>query len=70
MYIVKLNCKTHCNSFLCDNVLLNCQIKSNKYPAEFTNMVVINITRYVYLYAFASFSQKPLSNYIRKKSYC
>ena len=34
------------------------QAQLHKYPAEFTNIVVINITSYVYLYLFASFSQK------------
>ena len=40
---------------------------THKYPAERTNIVVINITRYVYLYAFASFSQKnPIKLYSQK----
>ena len=38
-----------------------------KYPAEFTNIVVINITRYVYLYAYICLvlSKTPIKIYLR-----
>ena len=35
---------------------------THKYSMKFTNIIVINITRYAYLHAFASFFQKPLLN--------
>ena len=39
------------------------------YPAEFTNIVVINITRYVYLYAFPRSLKNPYQTNIRRNSY-
>ena len=40
---------------------------THKYPAEFTNIVVINITRYVYLYAYVCLvlSKTPIKIYLR-----
>ena len=39
-------------------------MSENKVPCliKFTNIIVINIARYAYLYVFASFFQKPLLN--------
>ena len=58
-----------CHSHISQIKYIYISYGTHKYPAEFTNIVVINITPVIYLYAFAPFSQKPLSNYIRKNSY-